>query len=154
MRSFTLGASLSLIVLCGASATSGRPALAADYCADAARHRVAQKAPAELAPAVAKAFGVGLDALDDAAFVRCVGPKLLACWVDAISTAARLTRSGRCPARPPIAGRPRIAGNSHGRHRARHHLRLALRRRRAVTGKVVMPVDRQGYVAENWKDAR
>ncbi|MGD0641722.1 MAG: hypothetical protein ABSC22_13325 [Roseiarcus sp.] len=155
MRAFAVGAGLSLMVLCGAIATPERPAVAAGYCPDGASHRVAQKVPAGLAPAVAKTFGVGVDALDDAAFVRCVGAKLMACWVGANLDCGQANTQRTLPGATAYClenpGSPGIPMAATG-HDTIYEWRCD--GPRAVAGKIVMPVDAQGYVADNWKEVR
>jgi len=64
-------------------AASTQPTLAADaYCPNPAHAKPAE-VPADLTAAVARAFNVQAADLQGAAFVRCVGPVLMGCYVGA-----------------------------------------------------------------------
>lgn len=155
MRTFVLRAILPPVALAAALVTPVLAAFAAGYCPDGPAHRVAEKVPADLALSVAKTFGVGVDALDDAAFVRCVGPKLMACWVGANLDCGKANTSrtlpgatAYCRQNPGSASIPMVATG----HDTIYDWRCA--GPRAVAGKVLMPVDAQGYVAGNWREVR
>lgn len=154
MHSFTSGGGVALIVLSlGASFTPGGAAVAASaYCPSPA-HRDAQKAPRELGPAIAKAFDVGREAIGNGAFVRCVGAKLMACWVganlDCGKANARRTLPGAtawCRDNPNANEVPMVATG----HDTIYEWRCD--GARAVAGKIMTPVDAQGYIADNWKE--
>jgi len=77
LRAFLLAALVAAAVVHEQPAAAGRP-----YCPDPA-HASPGKVPTDLLAAVAKAFEIDEASVRDAAFVRCVGKKLLACWVGA-----------------------------------------------------------------------
>jgi hypothetical protein len=127
-------------------------ARAADYCPDGADHRVAQKVPAELEQRVARTFGIGVDQAREAAMVRCVGPRLMACWVGANLNCGKADTQRRllgatsfCQDNPDAADIPMAATG--------HDTIYAWRcvHGQAVAGKVVLAVDSQGYIRDNWR---
>jgi len=74
---------LLLTALVAVAVVQEQPAAAGQpYCPDPA-HASPGKVPADLLAAVAKAFEIDEASVRDAAFVRCVGKKLLACSVGA-----------------------------------------------------------------------
>jgi hypothetical protein len=156
MRLSATGTVLLCVLMIGvAGAMSAQPAAAADaYCPNPAHARPA-KVPAELAAAVAKVFGVDEAAVRDAAFVRCVGPKLMGCYVGANLNCDKADRrrvlpgaSAWCRDNPGSSGIPMAATG----HETIYE--WSCRGRRAVAGKAVLTVDRQGYVTDNWKEIR
>src|SRR5262245_58732349 len=69
-------------ITAGASIAFPHPAAADPYCPNPA-HVTPAKVPPDLAPAVAKTFGIDSTVVANGAFVRCVGAKLMACAVGA-----------------------------------------------------------------------
>ena len=156
MRLFAMGSGVLYAALCGGACVAPeQPAFAAGagYCPGGSGRQVAHKAPAELAPAVAKAFDIGPDVVGEAAFVRCVGAKLIACRVGANLDCGKAdTRrslpgaSAFCRQNPGSDGVPMAATG----HATIYDWRCV--GRRAVAGKAVAAVDPQGYIAGNWRE--
>jgi hypothetical protein len=124
------------------------------YCPNPAHAHVG-KVPADLMAAVAKAFQIDNASVSDAAFVRCVGRKLMACYIganlDCDKAETRRTLPGAtawCRENPGSKGIPMSATG----HDTIYD--WSCNDRRAVTGKAVMTVDPQGYIADNWKELR
>ncbi|HEY1944302.1 MAG TPA: hypothetical protein VGH40_19500 [Roseiarcus sp.] len=140
-----------------ACAVFAPPAFAGDgaaYCADG-RHQVASAVPAALQPNVAKAFGISVEMARDAATVRCVGGKLMACWVGANLDCGRanvhrslLGANAYCREHPGSDSIPMVATG----HDTIYDWRCD--GRRAVAGKANRAVDASGYIAENWREAQ
>ena len=141
--------SCSMLVL--ASAVPMRAA-AAGYCPNSAHARPA-KVPDDLVPALAAAFGADKDAVRSGGFVRCVGGKLMGCYVGANLNCdkADMRRSSFgaaawCRSHPGAADIPMVA-TGHDTIYA-----WSCKGGHAVPGKAIVKVDRQGYVADNWKE--
>jgi len=135
-----------------ASAVPTRTASAAGYCPNPEHARPA-KVPAELVPALAAAFGADKDAVRNGGFVRCVGGKLMGCYVGANLNCdkADMRRSSYgaaawCRDHPGATDIP-MAATGHDTIYA-----WSCKGSHAVPGKMIMKVDRQGYVADNWKE--
>jgi hypothetical protein len=147
----TLVLLLSMLIVLG-SAMTARPAAAGPaYCPNAAHSRPA-KVPPSLVPAVAAAFNIDKDAAPNTAFVRCVGPKLLGCYVganlncDKANTRRALPgATAWCRQNPGAANIP-MAATGHDTV-----YEWSCKGTRAVAGRQVMKVDRRGYIADNWK---
>jgi hypothetical protein len=157
MRSFKYAAMVTLIVVTIAIGFAlDPPAFAAGgYCASGGRHRVAQKTPAALLPEIAQVFAVTPDVIGDASFVRCVGGRLMACWVGANLDCDKADRrrslagaTAWCRDNPGADAVPMVATG----HGTIYEWRCV--GRRAVAGKIIAPVDAQGYVADNWKEVQ
>ncbi|HTV27181.1 MAG TPA: hypothetical protein VMF32_05325 [Xanthobacteraceae bacterium] len=141
----------ALIVL--GSAMTARPAAAAPaYCPNPAHSRPA-KVPPSLVSAVAAAFNVDKGAAPNTAFVRCVGPKLLGCYVganlDCDKANTRRVLPGAtawCRQNPGATNIPMVATG----HDTIYEWSCS--GTRAVAGRQVMKVDPQGYIADNWKE--
>lgn len=152
MRLAILAIGAASIALClGAAPGPARAAVA--YCAGGRVQEQAQNAPAALAPAVARAFGVAPDAIDDAAFVRCVGGRLMACWVGANLDCGKadmrrnlVGASSFCRENPGSAVVPMAATG----HATIYSWRCV--GRRAIAGAPTEAVDAQGYIAANWRE--
>lgn len=147
------GAALFLLfVMILAASAAMRPALAADaYCPNP-EHEKPAAVPADLAAAVAKAFNIGAAAMHGAAYVRCVGPTLMGCYVGAnlVCDKADTRRvlpgaTAWCRAHPGSNFIP-MAATGHATI-----YDWSCKGNRAVAGKTVFTVDRQGYIADNWK---
>jgi hypothetical protein len=153
MRKAAVPATLAfcgLLIL--ASAAPMRAADAAAYCPNPAHARPA-KVPADLVPALAVAFGVDRNAVGAGGVVRCVGGRLVGCLVGANLNCGKadmrrsLPGAGAwCRSHPGAADIP-MAATGHDTIYA-----WSCKGRRAVPGKTIMKVDRQGYVADNWKE--
>ncbi|HXW20531.1 MAG TPA: hypothetical protein VEK35_08520 [Roseiarcus sp.] len=129
------------------------PSIAAgSYCPDPAHARPA-KTPPELASVVAKVFAIDEATASGASFVRCVGPQLMGCYVGANLVCDKADRRRRlrgatawCRDNPDSAGIP-MAATGHATI-----YDWSCRGRRAIAGKEVIAVDRDGYIEENWRE--
>jgi len=136
------------------SVSAGAAPAERPYCPDAA-HAAPAKVPADLSAAVARAFQMDESAMRGGAYVRCAGPKLLACYVGAnlhcfkadtrraLPGASAWCRANRGSLVIPMS--------------ATGHATIydwSCDGDRAVAGKVLMPVDARGYIAGNWKEIR
>jgi hypothetical protein len=146
----------AVLAFCGllllACAVPMRAAGAAGYCPNPA-HARPEKVPADLLPALAAAFGVDKDAARNGGVVRCVRGTLMGCFVGANLNCdkADMRRSSLgaaawCRSHPGAADIP-MAATGHDTIYA-----WSCRGGHAVPGKAVVKVDRQGYVAQNWKE--
>jgi hypothetical protein len=132
-----------------------QPSFAANsYCPNPA-HATPQQVPANLLPAVAQAFHADVAAIRAAAYVRCVGPTLMACYVGANLVCGkadtRRTLPGAtawCRAHPGSTFIP-MAATGHATI-----YDWTCKGRRAVAGKPIVTVDPRGYIAGNWKKIR
>jgi hypothetical protein len=122
------------------------------YCPNRA-HAGPAKVPAELATAFAMAFQIDAAAVGEGTFVRSAGPKTLGCYVGAnlncFKADRRRTLPGAtafCRGNPGSQGIPAAATG----HDTIYD--WSCDGRRAVAGKIVLAVDPQGYVADNWKE--
>jgi hypothetical protein len=129
-------------------------ASAEPYCPNPA-HAVPAKVPPDLVPAVAKTFGIDSAVIANGAFVRCVGAKLMACSVGANLVCDKADQrrespgaTAWCKDNPRSDSIPMFATG----HATIYE--WSCKRRRAVAGKVVVTVDPQGYIAENWKEVQ
>ena len=127
---------------------------AVEYCPNPA-HARAEKAPADLLPALAARFGLDKGAVQNGGFVRCVGKKLMGCITGANLNCGKadMRRSSFgatawCRSHPGAADIP-MASTGHETIYA-----WSCKGSRAVPGKAIVKVDRQGYVADNWKEIR
>jgi hypothetical protein len=152
MRRAAVTAILTFGVLLIASTMSMRAADAAAYCPNPA-HARPEKVAGDLVPALAAAFGVDKDAVRSGGFVRCAGAKLLGCYVGANLNCdkadTRRTSFGAaawCRDHPGAADIP-MASTGHDTVYG-----WSCKGPHAVPGKMIMKVDRQGYVANNWKE--
>ena len=127
-------------------------ASAAAFCSSGAGPRASVPVPRELEAEVAKAFDIPVELARNAAFVRCAGNRLLACWIGANlncgkANARRSLPGARafCRANPDADDVPMAATG--------HDTIYAWRcvRGRAVATKVIVAVDPEGYDAGNWK---
>ena len=128
---------------------------AANYCARAAGRGEAAPTPAVLAAEVGATFGISPSMAREAAMVRCVGTKLLACYIGANLNCGKADQrrslagaSAYCRENPGSESIPMVATG----HDTIYQWRCA--GRRAVAGKAILAVDRQGYIVENWKATR
>jgi hypothetical protein len=128
-----------------------RAAAAESYCPNPA-HAAPAKVPPDLLATVAKAFQIDAGAVRDTAFVRCVGAKLMACYVGANldcgkadSRRALPGATAWCRQHPGAASIP-MAATGHATIYS-----WSCKGRRAIVGKAMVAADAQGYIAENWK---
>jgi aconitase A len=129
-----------------------RPTTAAKpYCSNPG-HATPAKVPADLVSRVGKAFQIDDSAVNAAAFIRCIGSKLVACYVganlvcDKADTRPSLPgATAWCRTHPGSQIIP-MAATGHGTI-----YQWSCHGRRAVAGKAGIHVDPQGYIAENWK---
>jgi hypothetical protein len=153
MRLLATGMPLPLAALIAVAAAPTQPVAAEKpYCPNAAHARPA-KVPMNLWPGVATVFELNDDAPRDAAFVRCVGDKLMGCYVGANLNCdkadTRRTLPGAtawCRQNPGSKGVP-AATTGHATI-----YDWSCNGRRAAARNAVLTVDRQGYVADNWKE--
>lgn len=149
------GTAFLFAALIGISTAPMQPAAAEQpYCPNSA-HASPAKVPTDLVAAVAEAFQIENAAVRDATFVRCVGRKLMGCYIganlDCFKADKRRVLSGAtawCRENPGSKGIPMSATG----HNTIYE--WSCEGRRAVAGKAVMTVDLQGYIAENWKEIR
>ena len=141
-------------VVAAAGALSLQPASAERYCPNPA-HATSAEVPPDLVAAVAKTFGIDSSMVANGAFVRCVGPKLMACAVGANLVCDKADQRRELPGaaewcrdNPRSDSIPMFATG----HATIYE--WSCKRRRAVAGKVIVTVDPQGYIAENWKEVQ
>jgi hypothetical protein len=134
------------------TAPAGPAAAGQSFCPNPAHNRPL-KTPAALVAAVAQAFQIDNEAVSAAAVVRCVGPKVIACYgganlnCDKADTRRSLPGAmAWCRENPGASGIPMAATG----HATIYDWSCV--GRRAVAGKIVTAVDPQGYVADNWKE--
>jgi hypothetical protein len=139
-------------VMAGASIASPHPATAEPYCPNPARTTPA-KVPLDLVSAVAKTIGIDSAVVANGAFVRCVGAKLMACAVGANLVCDKADQRRELPGATEWC-RDNPRSDSIPMYATGHATiyEWSCKRRRAVAGKVVVTVDPQGYIAENWKE--
>ena len=141
--------------LMAAPVTSAQAAPAEqDFCPNPA-YVSPTKTPANLVAAVARIFQISDASVRDGTFVRCSGQKLLACYVGAnlncFKADTRRMLPGAtawCSDNPDSASIPMSATG----HDTVYE--WSCKGNRAVAGRIVMTVDAQGYIAENWKGLR
>jgi aconitase A len=145
-----------LTVLAGCLLVSlARPATAAEpFCSNQA-HATPAGVPANLVSRVGKTFQIDDSAVNAAAYVRCVGSKLIACYVganlicDKADTRRSLTgATAWCRANPGSQFIP-MSATGHGTI-----YQWSCQGPRAIAGNASMHLDRHGYIAENWKDVQ
>jgi hypothetical protein len=124
------------------------------YCPNPAHVRPAPP-PADLLVPIAKAFDVDAAAVRGTSYVRCIGAALMGCYVGANLVCdradARRTNPGAvawCRAHPGAAEIP-MAATGHATI-----YEWSCNGARAVAGKILMRVDVDGYIADNWKEIR
>jgi hypothetical protein len=155
MRFPVTEAGLLLGALFAAAILPAQPAAAAEpYCPNPG-HVSPGKVPADLAAAVAKTFQIDNAAVRDAAFVRCVGPKLMGCYIGANLDCDKAETSRSLPgATAWCRDNPdsKIIPMSATGHDTIYE--WSCKGPRAVVGNAVMTVDSQGYIADNWREIR
>jgi hypothetical protein len=152
MPFLSVKAVLMTLVIAATAVTAASTARAADAFCPSPAHAKPTKVPADLLPAVAKAFQLDIATARDATYVRCVGPKVMGCYVGAnlVCDKADTRRvlpgaTAWCHDNPGSKIVPMVAtGHSTVYEWTCHGSR-------AVAGKAVMKIDRQGYLAVNWK---
>jgi hypothetical protein len=128
-------------------------ARAAALCASGSGPRAAVPVPRELEAEVAKALDIPIEMVRDGAFVRCAGTRLLACAVGANLNCGKANASRSLPGATafchdnPDADVVPMAATGHD---TIYDWRCV--GRRAIAGKTVVTVDRDGYDAGNWKE--
>jgi hypothetical protein len=142
----------TVLLACAMSVTTRQAYAAHAYCPNPAHARPA-KVPPDLVPAVAAAFHIDSNAVPNTAFVRCMGAKLMACYVganldcDKANTRRALPgATAWCRDNPGARNIPMFATG----HDTIYE--WSCEGRRAVAGKQVMKVDSRGYIADNWKE--
>lgn len=126
---------------------------ASAFCSSGAAPDVPIPVPKDLEADVAKTFDIPVEMVRDGAFVRCAGTRLLACAVGANlncgkANASRSLPGAReyCHVNPDADNIPMAATG----HDTIYSWRCV--GRRAVAGKKLVAVDRDGYDAGNWKE--
>ncbi len=154
MRFAAAAKTLAVTSLITAFAPAPASRAAEPYCPNPAHARPAPVPPDLIAP-LARTFDVDIAAVRGAAFVRCAGATIMGCYVGAnlVCDQADTSRSNPgasawCRAHPGSAGIP-MAATGHATI-----YEWSCQGNRAVAGTVVMPVDADGYVADNWKEIR
>jgi hypothetical protein len=140
------------VFICGALISPTEQARAASsYCPDRA-HSKPGKVPANRVAAVAKTFEIDDADARESAYVRCVGPQLMACFVGANLNCfqADTRRASRgatkfCRSNPGSEIVP-MAATGHDTI-----YEWSCRGKAAVAGKAMVTIDPQGYVGEHWK---
>jgi hypothetical protein len=132
-----------------------QPAIAAEpYCPNPA-HAKPGKVPADLIGAVARKFRIDNDLARDVAFVRCVGPKLMGCYIGANLDCDKADKSRTLPGATEWCRKnpgSKIIPMSATGHDTIYE--WSCNGRRAVAGPAMMTVDSRGYIADNWKEIR
>jgi hypothetical protein len=148
MRLRTLGViipMLSCVVL------SVESAAAATYCQNGTH--AAAKAPLDLMPRIAATLQIDKAAVTDGVFVRCVGAKLLACYVGANLNCGKANTERSLPGATEWCrqnpGSPTIPMVATGHDTI---YEWSCQGRRAIAGKPLVIIDPQGYVIDNWKE--
>jgi hypothetical protein len=151
----TIPTALALVAIVAATgAVSLRPASADAYCPNPA-HATPAKVPPDLVPAVAKTFGIDGAVVANGAFVRCAGAKLMACAVGANLVCDKADQRRELPGATewcrdnPRSDTVPMFATGHATI-----YEWSCKRRRAVAGRVMVTVDPQGYIAENWKEVQ
>jgi len=139
-------------IIAGAGIAFPHAAAAVPYCPNPA-HATPAKVPPDLVSAVAKTFGIESTVAANGAFVRCVGAKLMACAVGANLVCDKADQRRELPGATQWC-RDNPRANSIPMFATGHATiyEWSCKRRRAVAGKVVVTVDPQGYIAQNWKE--
>jgi hypothetical protein len=152
MRRSAIATTFVLAAVMTAASVTLQSASADPYCPNPA-HAKPAKVPPDLVSAVAKTFGIDSTVVANGAFVRCVGAKLMACAVGANLVCDRADQRRELPGatewcrdNPRADSIPMFATG----HATIYE--WSCKRRRAVAGKVIVSVDPQGYVAEDWKE--
>jgi len=136
-----------LATLAVPAAASAAPALCA-----AAEKSAPHKAPASLAPAIRRAFGLASDFPVSEAYYRCSGGRTLACVVGANLPCFKANKARSLPGATQYCrenpGSDFIPMAATG-HDTIYEWKCVGKTARA--GKQVAPLDAEGYFAENWK---
>ncbi|MFZ0839816.1 MAG: hypothetical protein WAM77_20320 [Xanthobacteraceae bacterium] len=143
---------LAAVIIAAVGIAFPNPAAADPYCPNPA-HATPAKVPPDLVSAVAKTFGIDSTVVANGAFVRCVGARLMACAVGANLVCDKADQRRELPGatewcrdNPRSDTIPMFATG----HSTIYE--WSCKRRRAVPGKLIVAVDPQGYITENWKE--
>ena len=154
MRLSAIGMGLIVAAVMAGTMPATEALAAEPYCLNPS-HVTPAKVPPDLVDAVAKTFAIDSALVANGAFVRCVGTKLMAC-----SVGANLV-CGKADKRRTLPGAAAWCRDNPGSNvvpmSATGHATIydwSCKGARPVAGKTVVNVDRQGYIAENWKDVR
>jgi hypothetical protein len=153
MRITTSGAPILFATLMGIVIAPLQPAAAGrSFCPDPA-YAIPRKVPSELLGTVSETFHIDNDATRASVVMRCVGPKLLACYGGANLNCDKADRrrslpgaTAWCHDNPRSKGIP-MAVTGHATI-----YEWSCEGRHAVAGKLVSAVDPQGYPTDNWKE--
>jgi hypothetical protein len=153
MRAIATGTGLLFAALIVAAVSPVKPGWAAGpYCPNP-DHATPGKVPADLMGAVATTFQIDNDAVRKAAFVRCVGPKLMGCYIGANLDCDKAEMSRSLPG--ATAWCRRNPGSNIIPMSATGHDTIyewSCKGRYAVAGKAMVTVDPQGYIADYWRE--
>ena len=155
MRIIATGTGLLFAALIVIAVSPVKPGLAAgSYCPNP-DHATPGKVPPDLTGAVATTFRIDTDAVRNAAYVRCVGAKLIGGYIganlDCDKAETRRSLPGAtawCRENPGSKIIP-MAATGHDTIYA-----WSCKGRHAVAGKAMVTVDPQGYIADNWREIR
>jgi len=143
---------LAAVIIAAVGIAFPNPAAADPYCPNPA-HATPAKVPPDLVSAVAKTFGIDSTVVANGAFVRCAGARLMACAVGANLVCDKADQRRELPGatewcrdNPRSDTIPMFATG----HSTIYE--WSCKRRRAVPGKLIVAVDPQGYITENWKE--
>jgi hypothetical protein len=155
MRSPVTETDLLLVTLFGAAVLLAQPAAAAGLYCPNPDHETPGKVPPGLIGAVATTFEIDNDSVRNAAFVRCVGPKLMGCYIGANLDCDKAETNRSLPgATAWCHDNPgsKIIPMSVTGHDTIYE--WSCKRHRAIAGKAVVTVDLLGYIADNWREIR
>jgi hypothetical protein len=151
MRIPASGAAFLLAVLIAAVAPPAQSAAANQPFCPEPTHASPQKVPADLLATVAQAFHIDHAVAATTAAVRCIGPKLVACYdganLNCDKADTRRTLPGAttwCREHPGSTNIP-MAATGHATI-----YDWSCSDRRAVAGKIIVTIDPHGYGTDNW----
>jgi len=155
MRVTATGTGLLFAAMIVIAISPVKPGLTAgSYCPNP-DHATPAKVPPDLMGAMATKFQIDNDAVRNAAFVRCAGPKLMGCYVGANLDCDKAETSRSLPG--ATAWCRENPGSKIIPMAATGHDTIYLwscKGRHAVAGKARVTVDPQGYIADYWREIR
>jgi hypothetical protein len=129
-------------------------AAAESYCPNP-EHATPEKVPPGLIGAVVTTFKIDNDTVRNAAFVRCVGSRLIGCYIGANLDCDKAETSRSLPGATAWCrdnpGSKNIPMSATGHDTI---YEWSCKGHRAVAGKAMVTVDPQGYIADNWREIR
>jgi hypothetical protein len=155
MRFPVTGTAFLFAALIAAAVPPVQPAAAEQsYCPNPAHARPG-KVPADLMAGVAKVFQIDNISVSDTALVRCVGRKLMGCYIGANLDCDKADKSRTLPGATEWCRKnpgSKIIPMSATGHDTIYE--WSCNGRRAVAGPAMMTVDSRGYIADNRKEIR